>query len=37
MVKGVTAIAFVEDFARLGAGQGDDHEDHEFYGYRMPV
>jgi methionine sulfoxide reductase catalytic subunit len=37
MVKWVTAIEFVEDFAHLGAGQGGYNEDHEFYGYRMPI
>ncbi|MGG6892338.1 molybdopterin-dependent oxidoreductase [Rhizobium sp. BR 315] len=37
MVKWVTAIEFVHDFADLGAGQGGYNEDHEFYGYRMPI
>ena len=37
MVKLITAIEFVEDFAHLGAGQGGYNEDHEFYGYRMPI
>jgi DMSO/TMAO reductase YedYZ molybdopterin-dependent catalytic subunit len=37
MVKWITAIEFVEDFADLGAGQGGYNEDHEFYGYRMPI
>ena len=37
MVKWITAIEFVEDFAHLGAGQGGYNEDHEFYGYRMPI
>jgi len=27
----------VHDFAHLGAGQGGYNEDHEFYGYRMPI
>jgi len=27
----------VADFAGLGAGQGGYNEDHEFYGYRMPI
>jgi hypothetical protein len=27
----------VRDFADLGAGQGGYNEDHEFYGYRMPI
>jgi len=37
MVKWIAAIEFVRDFADLGAGQGGYNEDHEFYGYRMPV
>ena len=37
MVKWITAIEFVSDFADLGAGQGGYNEDHEFYGYRMPI
>jgi DMSO/TMAO reductase YedYZ molybdopterin-dependent catalytic subunit/thiosulfate reductase cytochrome b subunit len=37
MVKWVVAIEFVADFAGLGAGQGGYNEDHEFYGYRMPI
>src|SRR5665213_3023488 len=37
MVKWVAAIEFVADFAHLGAGQGGYNEDHEFYGYRMPI
>ena len=37
MVKWITAIEFVADFADLGAGQGGYNEDHEFYGYRMPI
>jgi hypothetical protein len=31
------AIEFVESFAHLGLGQGGYNEDHEFYGYRMPI
>jgi sulfoxide reductase catalytic subunit YedY len=31
------AIEFVETFAHLGFGQGGYNEDHEFYGYRMPI
>jgi hypothetical protein len=27
----------VHDFRHLGAGQGGYNEDHEFYGYRMPI
>lgn len=37
MVKWIEAIEFVRDFADLGAGQGGYNEDHEFYGYRMPI
>jgi DMSO/TMAO reductase YedYZ molybdopterin-dependent catalytic subunit/thiosulfate reductase cytochrome b subunit len=37
MVKWIRAIVFVHDFAQLGAGQGGYNEDHEFYGYRMPI
>ena len=37
MVKWIEAIEFVDDFAHLGAGQGGYNEDHEFYGYRMPI
>jgi methionine sulfoxide reductase catalytic subunit len=37
MVKWIAAIEFVHDFIDLGAGQGGYNEDHEFYGYRMPI
>jgi len=37
MVKWVQAIEFVESFAHLGAGQGGYNEDHEYFGYRMPI
>ena len=37
MVKWIKAIEFVEDFAPIGSGQGGYNEDHEFYGYRMPI
>src|SRR5499427_1647138 len=36
-VKWVRAIEFVDDFSRIGSGQGGYNEDHEFYGYRMPI
>jgi DMSO/TMAO reductase YedYZ molybdopterin-dependent catalytic subunit len=36
-VKWIEAIEFVEGFAHLGLGQGGYNEDHEFYGYRMPI
>jgi DMSO/TMAO reductase YedYZ molybdopterin-dependent catalytic subunit/thiosulfate reductase cytochrome b subunit len=37
MVKWIAAIEFVHDFKDLGAGQGGYNEDHEFFGYRMPI
>jgi DMSO/TMAO reductase YedYZ molybdopterin-dependent catalytic subunit/thiosulfate reductase cytochrome b subunit len=37
MVKWIAAIELVRDFADLGAGQGGYNEDHEFYGYRVPI
>ena len=37
MVKWIEAIEFVESFEHLGAGQGGYHEDHEIFGYRMPI
>jgi sulfoxide reductase catalytic subunit YedY len=36
-VKWIAAIEFVNDFADLGSGHGGYNEDHEFYGYRMPI
>jgi DMSO/TMAO reductase YedYZ molybdopterin-dependent catalytic subunit len=36
-VKWIEAIEFVETFDHLGFGQGGYNEDHEFYGYRMPI
>jgi methionine sulfoxide reductase catalytic subunit len=36
-VKWIEAIEFVESFSNLGFGQGGYNEDHEFYGYRMPI
>lgn len=37
MVKWIAAIEFVDDFSDLGGGQGGYNEDHEFFGYRMPI
>lgn len=37
MVKWIEAIEFADDFRHLGAGNGGYNEDHEFYGYRMPI
>jgi methionine sulfoxide reductase catalytic subunit len=36
-VKWIQAIEFVESFVQIGSGQGGYNEDHEFYGYRMPI
>nr|WP_221247589.1 molybdopterin-dependent oxidoreductase [Gordonia humi] len=36
-VKWIEAIEFVESFEHIGRGQGGYNEDHEFYGYRMPI
>ncbi len=36
-VKWIRSIAFVDDFSKIGSGQGGYNEDHEFYGYRMPI
>ena len=36
-VKWIEAMEFIEDFSQLGGGQGGYNEDHEFYGYRMPI
>lgn len=36
-VKWIEAIEFVESFEHIGWGQGGYNEDHEFYGYRMPI
>ena len=37
MVKWIAAIELVAGFADLGGGEGGYNEDHEFYGYRMPI
>jgi thiosulfate reductase cytochrome b subunit len=37
MVKWIAAIEFVHSYADLGAGEGGYTEDHEFYGYRVPI
>lgn len=36
-VKWVDSIEFVDSFAQIGNGQGGYNEDHEFFGYRMPI
>ena len=37
MVKWIAAIELVHRYADLGAGEGGYNEDHEFYGYRVPI
>ena len=37
MVKWIETIEFVERFDHLGTKQGGYHEDHDFFGYRMPI
>ncbi len=37
MVKWISAIEFVHIYSDLGAGEGGYNEDHEFYGYRVPI
>ncbi len=37
VVKWIAAMEFVDSFADLGAGEGGYNEDHEFYGYGMPI
>jgi Oxidoreductase molybdopterin binding domain len=36
-VKWIRSIELVESFEDLGAGQAGYNEDHEFFGYRMPI
>jgi DMSO/TMAO reductase YedYZ molybdopterin-dependent catalytic subunit/thiosulfate reductase cytochrome b subunit len=36
-VKWIEAIEFVESYENLGGGYGGYNEDHEYYGYRMPI
>ena len=36
-VKWIEAIAFIADIADVGWGRGGYNEDHEFFGYRMPI
>ena len=36
-IKWVRAIEFVDDSSRIGSGEGGYNEDHEFFGYRMPI
>lgn len=37
MVKWIEAIEFVESYEDLGGGYGGYNEDHEYYGFRMPI
>ncbi|MBU9766611.1 molybdopterin-dependent oxidoreductase [Mycobacterium sp. TNTM28] len=36
-VKWIEAIEFVADFRTVGWGHGGYNEDHEYFGYRMPI
>jgi sulfoxide reductase catalytic subunit YedY len=36
-VKWIEAIEFVDSFDHIGKGHGGYNEDHEFFGYRMPI
>lgn len=36
-VKWIESIEFVESFAHIGGGHGGYNEDHEYFGYRMPI
>lgn len=36
-VKWIEAIEFVADFREVGWGHGGYNEDHEYFGYRMPI
>lgn len=36
-VKWIESIEFVESFDHIGKGQGGYNEDHEYFGFRMPI
>ncbi|AQA06207.1 oxidoreductase [Mycobacterium sp. MS1601] len=36
-VKWIESIEFVEGFEHIGKGHGGYNEDHEYFGYRMPI
>ncbi|WP_353653667.1 hypothetical protein [Mycobacterium sp. DL99] len=36
-VKWIEAVEFVSDFREVGWGRGGYNEDHEYFGYRMPI
>ena len=37
MVKWIEAIEFLESYEHLGGGYGGYNEDHEYFGFRMPI
>lgn len=37
MVKWVEAVEFLESYDHLGGGHGGYNEDHEYFGFRMPI
>lgn len=37
MVKWIQGIELVHDFRHIGAGYGGYHEDHEYFGNRVPI
>jgi DMSO/TMAO reductase YedYZ molybdopterin-dependent catalytic subunit/thiosulfate reductase cytochrome b subunit len=37
MVKWVEAVEFLESYEHLGGGHGGYNEDHEYFGFRMPI
>jgi len=37
MVKWVEAVEFLESYEHLGGGYGGYNEDHEYFGFRMPI
>lgn len=36
-VKWIAAIEFIESIKDVGWGHGGYNEDHEYFGYRMPI
>jgi DMSO/TMAO reductase YedYZ molybdopterin-dependent catalytic subunit/thiosulfate reductase cytochrome b subunit len=37
MVKWIEAVEFLESYEHLGGGYGGYNEDHEYFGFRMPI
>ena len=37
MVKWIEAVEFLESYDHVGGGYGGYNEDHEYYGFRMPI